>query len=264
MANSRLDPARFETVRLRELISDPTFNRPLREGWLAKLEAQFDVSRLGRIAVSRREDGSLVLIDGQHRVEVLRRKGVPEDTKVIPADVYSDLSREQEAELFVYLNNTKMVSAYDKFHALRAAGDVETCTINRIVEMQGLRVGIGAKDGVVGCIDALRRLYSTGEPKGAILARTLSTADLAWGTTHEAYSSALLRGIGLYLNSHRDVESNDLAEALVRGPGAPIHLIGWAKGIAGTQRMSMDKAIALVIETRVVNRRRRPRKVAAK
>jgi hypothetical protein len=259
--SGRLDQARYEVVRLRDLITEPKFNRPISEQWVARLVADFQVSRLGRIALSRREDGTLIILDGQHRIRALRDKGVPEDSKVIPADVYTDLSRAEEALLFVHLNQTKHVSSFEKYRALLVGGDPETRNIDSIVRSHQLVVAPGKKDGAVGCVDALRRLYNMGEPAGAVLSRTLMTIHEAWGEASEAYGSALLRGVGLYLNDNREMDPRDLGAALVRGPGAPINLIGWAKAIAGTHRMAMDKAIAQIIEQRVIRRRSRPRKV---
>jgi uncharacterized protein DUF6551 len=262
MTPSRIDPARYETVRLRDIITDPRFNRPISDQWVARLVADFDVARLGRIALSRRDDGTLVILDGQHRCRALRDKGVPDDAKVIPADVYEGLGRSAEALLFVHLNQTKHVSSLEKYRALLVAADPETRGIDSVVRAQGLIVNSGGKDGSIGCIDALRRLYNMGEPSGAVLGRTLATLHEAWGDTHEAYGSQLVRGVGLFLNDYRETDPRELANALVRGPGAPINLIGWAKAIAGTHRMAMDKAIAQIIEQRVVKRRARPRKVS--
>jgi len=262
MANGRVDPARFETVRLADLRTDPEFNRPVSSQWVARLVADFQLSRIGRLAVSRRADGTLVLIDGQHRVAALSQMGVPEGTKCIPADVYEGLSRAEEALLFVHLNNTKHVNSLDKYIALRRAKDPETCAIDQILAAHDLRAAYAKTDGTLGCIDALRRVFNMGEPKGAVLGRTLATIGLSWGPIREAYAASIVRGIGLYLNAHRDIEPKTLADALLHRAGAPLNLLGWAKGIAGIQRMPVDRAIALVIEQRVVNRRHRPRKAS--
>jgi hypothetical protein len=260
--NAMLFKGRYQTVRLRDLVTEDRFNRPISESWIAELMSTFSAERFGCIELWARDDGTFVILDGQHRTETLRRLGVREDIKCVPAIVHYDLKLDKAAELFVWLNHTKIIGPLNKFKALLTAGHRETTDIDQIVRAQGLTVG-GNQDGRLGCIVALRWLYNLGEPRGAVLARTLATLHGAWATASEAYTQAMVRGVGRYLNKHRDVTPGDLAEALIRGPGAPINLTGWAKAVAGTQRMPLDAAIAMIVEDRVMNRRPRPRKAAS-
>lgn len=248
---------RYRTVRLDELVTDGRFNRPVSEQHVHKIMNDFKVEAFGSIILWERDPGEFVILDGQHRVEAVRKLGVPEGTKCIPSVVHSDLTLSLASQLFVLLNQSKLVAAYDKFHALLTAGDLETSSINQIVRSQGLTVGPGAKDGCISAVAALRRVYGLGEPEGAVLALTLATLKQAWDFNSDAYRSALLRGLGLFFHEHREMEPDFVAVKLINGPGAPINLLGWAKGLAGTQRMPLDKAIAQIMETRVVNRKGR-------
>jgi len=252
---------RYQKVRLDDLITDGRFNRPVRRAHVERLATDFTPAAFGVIEIWKRDDGVLVILDGQHRCELLRVLGYPATAKCVPALVHEGLSLDQAAELFVKLNASKLVSAYDRFHALLTATHTRTCDIDRIVRARGLLVSAGVKDGTISAVAALEKVYGMGEPEGVVLAMTLATLNGAWGEAVEAYSSPMLRGIALYFHQHRDGDPDALADGLVRRAGAPINLIGWAKLLVGTQRMAMDEAIAITIEKRVLPRLRRPKAV---
>lgn len=251
-----LGDAKYRTVRLNELVTDGRFNRPVRNSKVEEILSDFNIKALGTIKLWQRENGELVIIDGQHRVEALRRKGVPEDVKCIPSVVHEGGSLAHIAQLFVQYNNTKQVSAYDKYHALLTAGDPQTTAIDHTVRTHELIIGPSTADGTLSCVDGVRKVFGMGEPEGAVLGKTLATLVAAWGAASEAYRSSIVRGVGRYFHENRETDPDVLADALVRGPGAPINLIGWAKTIAGQQRMPLEKAIAEVIENRVMKRKK--------
>jgi len=254
--------ARYQKVRLDELEADGRFNRPIYNSHVEALAATFSSAAFGCLELWRREDGTLVILDGQHRRLAALMVGVPGDVKAIPALVHDGLTLDQAAELFVALNATRLVNPYDKFRALLIAGHGETCDINRIVQGQGLRVAGGKADGTISAVTTLRRVYHMGDPHGTVMALALKTLRSAWADVSEAYEAPLLKGIALYFHQHRDTAPEMLADALVRGPGAPINLTGWAKAIAGPQRMPLAEAIAITIEKRVVKRPTRARKAS--
>jgi|KBSSwiS6_1023812.scaffolds.fasta_scaffold00901_6 hypothetical protein len=254
-----LGEGQFRAVRLADLVTDGRFNRDVSNTAVERILSAFDAQAFGTITVWERDDGALVIIDGQHRVEAARRRGISETAKCIPAVVHRGLTLAEAAALFVESNATKLVSAFDKYRALLTAGDPETTAIHAIVSFRDLTITRSVGDGSIGCVDAVRWAYRTGEPEGSVLALTLLAIQSAWGPASEAYRSAIVRGVALYFHEHRDIEPTDLGDALARGPGAPINLIAWAKTIAGTQRMPLDRAIAQVIEQRVMKRRPRPR-----
>lgn len=247
---------RYQTVRLADLVTEGSFNRPVRDAHVDRIVSNMNVRAFGAIIVWEREPGEYVILDGQHRVQAARRRGVPQDAKCIPAIVHTDLTLTGAAELFVKLNASKLVSAYDKFHALIAAKEPRAEDLNRIVVYHGLKIGSTPNDTTISAVAALYHVYEMGEPEGAVLGHTLATLQRAWFENSEALKSPILRGIGLYFHDHRDADPEKIAQALINGPGAPINLMGWAKGLAGPQRMSLDKAIAEVMVKRVVGRGR--------
>jgi len=262
MADKSLGEVEHRRVRLVDIVTDGRFNRPVSNAAVDRMVGAFDPRAFGTIVLWERDE-ELVLIDGQHRVEAARRFGISEKLRCIPAAVHKNLTLAEAAGLFVSLSKTKLVHSFDRYRALLIAGDSETKEITRIVQGRGLKVAGGRQDGGVSAVGSLYNLYRLGEPEGTVLEAVLRTLYQAWGPMSEAYTAALLRGVGLYFHEHRMTLPSQLAEALVRGPGAPINLVGWAKGVAGTQRMPLDRAIAEVIDRRVMRRRSRPKKKAA-
>lgn len=259
MVTSAYGEGQYRQVRLNDLITDGRFNRPVAESQVRRILADLDPRAFGAIILWERDPGEYVILDGQHRVEALRRAGVPDELKCIPAIVHSDLTLSMASRLFVELNASKLVSAYDKFNALLTAGDNKAADIERIVRTHDMTVGSGTKDGCISAVAALYYVYEMGEPEGQVLALTLKTLRTAWDINSEAFRSPILRGVALYFHQHRDAQADAIATALIKVPGAPVNLLGWAKGLAGSQRMPLDQAVAQIMETRVVNRKRRPK-----
>lgn len=249
-----INEGRYQKLRLADLVTDIRFNRPVRAPHVNKIVSAFVPGAFRTIDVWQREDGGLVILDGQHRCKALETLGVPTTAKCVPALVHNHLTLDQAAWLFVVLNANKLVSAADVYKALLTAGETETVAIDQIVRSFGLRVATngGSREGAISAVTALREVYRLGEPYGTTLGRTLASLFRAWAEAREAYGSQLIKGVGLFLEEHREVEPDVLADALARRPGAPINLLSWARIEAGPQRMAMAQAIALVIEKRVL------------
>jgi hypothetical protein len=260
MASSQDDifgKGRYQRVRLDDLTTDPSFNRPLSESGVDHIAVAFNAPAFGIIHVWQRDDGVLVIVDGQHRCAAARRVGVPVDAKCIPAIVYAGLTVAEVAELFLTLNDSKKVGPLDRFHAELTAGRPITHAINQMVMANGLRVGKG-NDATVGCVAALHTVYGMGDANGAVLGRTLAALHRAWGPIREAYAAVIVRGVGRYLHEHPDVDPGELGYALVHRThgGAPINLLAKAKQFGGSAYMPLDVAIAQVIARDIMPKRR--------
>src|SRR5438132_1505584 len=102
--------------------NDPTvggYARPVSEDRLKKLRKGWDLRKVGTIEVSRRDDGSLWLINGQHRREVAMEKGI----EALPAVVYVGLDRQAEADLYLGFAEALPQQALSVFMAKLSRGD---------------------------------------------------------------------------------------------------------------------------------------------
>jgi len=257
-----LGSGRYQKVRLDDLITDGRFNRKVRQAHVEKRASDFSPAAFGVIEIWKREDGVMIILDGQHRADLLRLLGYPTTAKCVPALVHEDLTLDTAAELFVKLNASKLVGPWDRFKALLTATHKRTCDIDRIVRSHGLQVGGGRKDGVIAAVQAVEAAYAMGEPEGAVLGKTLAALTGAWGEMSEAYSSALIRGTALFFHEHRDADPAELSDALMRDPGAPVNVMARAKTLAGSRRMNLDEAIAITL-SKIMEKKRKPRRPKA-
>jgi hypothetical protein len=129
-----LDPA--------EILVDAGYQRSI-EGETARklireIAADWDWDLCQPIAVSRREDGTLWVIDGQHRHAAAKLRG---DISLLPAQVLRFSGPAEEAEAFVRLNQQRRrLSGTELFRAAVAAGDPEKTSILAAIEGAGLTI----------------------------------------------------------------------------------------------------------------------------
>lgn len=90
------------------------------------------------LVVSRRSDGTLFVIDGQHRLAAARLRG---DIQQLPAMVKEYASAADEAATFVHMNQQRRpLSPLQVFHAAVASKDSEACAIVTAIEAAGLQL----------------------------------------------------------------------------------------------------------------------------
>lgn len=249
--------SKHDKVKLANLITDGRFNREIRANWVNYLVINFKAEAFGEIVVSERVDGKYVIIDGQHRAEMLRQLGFPEDRELIPAEIHTGLSDRDEAYLTKIYNDSKGFGPLDKFKAMLHAGDPECRSIDKIVRTSGLRIASGTRDGVVSAVNTLDRIYRLSKPKGATLKETLQTTTIVWGVHKSAQRRDVLEGLALYLHKHPEVDRNDLIAKLSLFRGGPLGLVSHGHVIQGPQSvMRLPDAIATVIERDVMKKRR--------
>lgn len=174
-----------------DLRVDPDTQRELRPGWAAQIANNFDPDRFTPPLVSIR-DHRYFVIDGQHRVEAMKIMGWGDQQ--IQCWTYEGLTQEQEADLFLWHNNRKAVGALEKFQIAVVADRDAECDINRIVLLNGLKIGGGGKasPGSIPAVGALRKVYGHG---GKTLGRTLRIVRDSYGD--DGLKGHVIEGIGL-------------------------------------------------------------------
>lgn len=94
------------------------YQRPVSKAHVAKIVREFDERLLGLPVLSVRDNGSCYVVDGQHRIEALRKLGVTE----VDCQVLREADSKAEAQLFVKVNTTKKgLNGVDKFFGLLEA-----------------------------------------------------------------------------------------------------------------------------------------------
>jgi hypothetical protein len=182
----------LEWIRLADIRIPPHAQRDLKPHFVATLEP-FDPDLFGIPVVSER-GGVYHLLDGQQRTAKLREwLGAGWEDQRMQCRVYHGLTDAQEAALFLKLQHHLNVGAYDKFDKAVNAGLEPEVSIVAIVTACGLHVSRGRTPGGIVSVDALRRVYGTGN--GAILCKTLRIITDAYGDV--GLEGAIIRGVGM-------------------------------------------------------------------
>lgn len=187
------------------LTTDLRVQRPLDQIRVAELANKFNKDRLGTVVVSQRPNGQRIVLDGQTRRAAAIVAGYKGH---IHAQIYTGLTLQQEASMFLDYNNSKAVSALDKFLVRVTEGDPVAVDINRIVNAHGWRVANGGADNTVQSVAALERAYLKAGANGAShLESVISTITSAWGHGFAAMNAGLIGGVSeLFLRYGADVD----------------------------------------------------------
>lgn len=223
------------------LTVDPEVQRALgvSPAHVKRIRQNWEPKATGRITVSKRPDGRLVVIDGMHRVEA-----APPDF-VFRCDVHEGLTFEEECDLFRKLNTTRVRSAFDDFDKGVKAGDPECIEIAGVVAGRGLKIGPVPSDGRVAAVASLRNVYKSVGADG--LDRTLGIVTEAWGPRADALDGKIIQGIGqLVASQNGALDDAALVKKLSKYAGGPTGLLGAAKGLKAMRPGTLPGHVASI------------------
>ncbi len=218
-------PPSIEFIRPIDLNVDPTYQRSIENEasrrLIASIAANFDWRLFSPLLISRRPDGSKIIIDGQHRWAGVIRRG---DITHLPCCLYSYESAEEEAKVFIMANRArKAMNRLDDFYAALAAADEDALEIQRLVTDAGLVVSrsmsvAARKPGEItftsSISSALRR-----HGEQVVSAALTSMAEAFDGAVMAQGSSVFNALVLLFANPPRGFDPDALVPAL-RGFGA--------------------------------------------
>lgn len=241
---------RVEHIPFGRLRIDPDVQRALMRAWVNRLNADWDLAKCGTLVVSQREDG-FYIIDGQHRWAAALARGLGE-TKA-RCEVHQNLTREDEADLFLSENTQRPPTAFDKFRVGLNAHHPEKVAVARILAEYGMKIDRQGGDGHVTCPTEVLKLYADDS-----LRDTLSLVYDTWGTRSAATEGLILGGVGEFVRRYNgDVNRGQLVKKLAKYRGGPGALIGDAKGYASIKPgLSARRAVAELVRD-TYNRGRR-------
>ena len=260
------EPARTALVRLADITRDPRVNtRDLDEQWVDQRVDRYRAAAVGTLDVSYRDDGTYVVVDGQHRAELKRRAGYADS--VVECHIYEGLTLAQEAALFVILNDSRKTKPVHEFLAQLTEGDPEACEIAAIALRCSWNIAESAAAGTLSCITTLRRIHRNDRTRkqGAQpvdLERTLRAIAEAWGHAQQSAHRDIVGGIGAIFNTYEEApDPAQLAKSLAAEyPDGPALLLGRAKGLATYEGGSVLGCVAQ-LSVKAYNHGRRSRKL---
>lgn len=240
--------ARLRWVPLAQIRINPLAQRELNAARVDKLASEMELEQLGNPTVSLR-DGLFYCIDGQHRIEGYKKwlgDGNWEDQQ-FQCWTYEGLSEQDEAEIFLRLNDTLTVRALEKFRVGVQAGRPEESDIDRIVRAQGLRVS--SDKGGIRAVATLRKVYRLGP---AALATSLRMIRDAYGEAGLEW--AVIEGLGLLCHRYDgDIDEATAVQRLGKAHGGVNGLINAAETLrkqTGSARAHCVAAAAVDIYNR--------------
>lgn len=210
-------------------------------------------NKLGTLTVSARADGTFSLIDGQRRVAALKSRGL--GSYRCKCTVYSGLSIQQEAELFLALNSVRVVGAIDRFAVGVTAKIPECIGVTESVHRIGWRVGRSAGPGSCVCTEALVAIWRH-DKNGALLNRVLGVLNDAFGRDKHTLSGHLVSGVGRFMQ-RSDVDAKALTDKLRAKFSTPGHVVTMARTRRETEGGSMAANVAAVVERTYESRKKR-------
>lgn len=149
------DAGTFRWIYKGDLRCDGRYQRDaVSDKKISDIAANWDWLLLGTISVIEREDGSLWVFDGGHRV---RASFYRDDIDMLPCLVHHVANVSEEAKAFVAKNTMlTAVSAHDRFKASVCANEDIAKKVRELIDENGLVLSKAATSrGYINCIGAL-------------------------------------------------------------------------------------------------------------
>lgn len=239
-------------VPVSTLFSDPRYQRPLDQRHVDRMAADFNPDALGVIYVSDRGNGTMAVMDGFHRVAVMRQLGW--DDQKMPALVFVGLTLQEEAEIFTAMNkDRRQPSRIHLFRAQVAAGDPHAVALNEVLVECGVQVVAGPGPRHLQAVGAVQKIV---EIAGAdIVRRAIKITTTAWSQHDDALAGPLLSGLALLIYAEGSIDDKAMIKQLAdHTPGMIMNKAKVTKEV--NPDLHQPAAVATVMTT-VYNQRRR-------
>lgn len=219
---------------------------------VVKILKEFNPAALGTITVSQREDGTLVIVDGWHRWEAVRR--VSDNQGELYCEVFSGLSLAEEAQLFLDKNNTNQVRILDKFKVRVTKGEDFAREIKDILSSYHWNVTPVIGKGNVNAVGALEKIHALSKAKEAdppLLQLVFLVINNAWGHDRHGAQAHVIVGLGSLLAEHGSlIDVDRLVNVLKNWKHGPEGLVTDAKASASLHGMKVAYALANLVTER--------------
>lgn len=229
----------IRALKPHDLAVDEDTQRKYDPAHAKRIADNFDVTLVGLLQVSKRDDGQYYVVDGQHRRAAAIIAG--HGHRPLACQVVEGLTLAEEARRFVGVNSTtKKPSALDLFRLRVKSGEDTAVAINTIVERHGLHAGTGAGQGQIQAVVALEKVYK--EHGAVILSDTLDVLTGAWDRERDAFDATMIRGLGSVLARYPDLDQERLVKVLAKS-GDPGRLIGKARSLGEVLKVNRGAAM---------------------
>jgi hypothetical protein len=169
--------------------------RPFSKSQADEIDNVFDAMKIGVLVVNVRDDITWV-VDGQHRLEVLKRHGFNEWI----CEVFTNLTDAEAASLFLGRDRRRAISQFDKFLVGVTAGHKREMAIRQLIDAEGLKVSRAHEERCVAAVHALVSVYDRFGVN--VLGQTLRTLRDAFDGDEAAFDGLLIEGMAQVYNRY--------------------------------------------------------------
>ena len=210
----------LEFRRIHELKIDPAYQRTIDTGGsqtlMRRIAMFWDWGLCQPLTVAKREDGTLMVVDGQHRLAAAKLRN---DIYDLPCVVTAYANASDEAAAFVALNQQRRpLSKLDLFKAALAAEDNDAVAISRLLAAAGLTLAsttnpTGWKPGMISNIAGVQNCFRWNGPK--VTAAALDAIARGFAGQVLRYVGSIFPGVASFLGEAAKAKRNVDQELLV-------------------------------------------------
>ena len=258
-------PSKLVELHAKEFSLDLKVQRALNEARADAMADNFQPHALGLLTASKRTDGHIYVLDGSHRVSAARKASYD---GLLACRLFENLTLQEEAQMFLTLNNSRAVQAIDRFKVRITQGEPVASGINKVLKAYGLHVDWANNEslGVISAIGALEKVYEGAgvREKGSypeLVDKVIRTLHRAYGEKADraTYSKIILEGLGIFIATFGNQIDYDRLVYVLQGTSA--------RQIAVQTRAMRDARIkggqlgnnAAAVLHRLYNNRHRPK-----
>lgn len=202
----------------------PRIQRDLADHY-RKIAEEWDITKCQPLTVSWKEDGTFLIIDGQHRYMAAKLKNV----EMLPCRVFKNLTEEEEAKLFYQQNdNNRRLRPRDMLRAKLTVGETGATILKELCDKHGVFLFKTGEFDIpfLKDVSGMEHIISTW---GAAVAEAIfQFIELAgWHTDLNAYSSYTIRPVmtlwrKLYIKSGHEDPTEDVLDVAEVINGMPL------------------------------------------
>jgi len=199
-------PSKLDQLHAKEFSVDLRVQRQLNQARAQEMAEDFQPEALGLLVASLRVDGHTYIVDGQHRMVAAR---IAKFDGLLDTKVFTDLTLQEEAALFLSLNKGRAIQPIDRFKARVTQGEPQACSINKVLKAYGLHVDWANNDSlnVISAIGTLEKVYTgcgvrDGDDHPDLLDKVVRTLHRAYDGANldrSTYSRVMLEGLGVFI-----------------------------------------------------------------
>jgi hypothetical protein len=207
--------SKISNVSLETLNVDRSYQRDVSMTLVEQIRNNWDEVASELILVSQRADGTMYIVNGQHRTAAAALRG----EKKIWARVVQGLSPDQEAALRLKTNVRLSDRPLERFRAQLAAGDPESLAIMKILDRVGTEPNVTpTNESGINCISTIEFVYRYDE--GATLLEALEFLKETFGEVGGRTATAsLIRSVAWFILRHKGEANFERAQAQLKGMG---------------------------------------------